>query len=72
LKQLAEIDKARALREKARNALESYVSDMQHKTTSPEFEHFLTEEEKEKVGAFCSEVSSLPPYRSTKILTRDL
>jgi len=57
LKDLNNIDKQRVLREKARNLLESFVSDMQDKATGSEHELFLTEEEREKIGKSCSEIS---------------
>lgn len=55
---LNEADRKRALTEKARNNLESFVLDMNNKIYSSEWEGYLTEEEREQIGKACSEVSS--------------
>jgi DNA-binding protein Fis len=53
---LNEQDRIRNLREKARNALETYVIDMQTNIFTDEYEKALTEAEKEKISQTCSEV----------------
>jgi len=55
LKQLNEVDRLRNLREKSRNALESFVTDMQHKLYA-EYETMVSDEERESIGKTCTEV----------------
>ncbi len=45
------------MKEKARNALETFVIDMQNNLYSEEYEKAVTEEEKADILKICSEVS---------------
>jgi len=57
LQNLNEQDRLRVLREKARNALETFVIDMQNNIYTDEYEKAVGAEEKEKITQACSEVS---------------
>lgn len=60
----------RAQKEKARNALETFVIDMQNNIYTEEYEKAVTEEEKEKILSSCSEVEYYMSYQClTMILT---
>jgi hypoxia up-regulated 1 len=57
LNALNEADKKRALTERSRNTLEAFVLDMANKIYSSEYESYVTEEEREKIGKACQEIS---------------
>lgn len=57
LKTLNDLDRVRSLKEKARNALETFVIDMQTNIYTEEYEKAVTESEKEEILKICSEVS---------------
>jgi hypothetical protein len=57
LKDLNDKDRVRALKEKARNALETFVIDMQNNIYTEMYEKAVTDEEKEKILQSCSEVN---------------
>lgn len=59
LKTLDEQDRIRAQKEKARNALETFVIDMQNNIYSEDYEKAVTQEEKEKILESCSLVRRL-------------
>lgn len=86
LKALNDIDRKRALTDKARNNLETFVIDMQNKVYADEYEKATTEEERTKITAVCSEISDWlyedgshadkeaydEKFKSLKLLTKDL
>lgn len=86
LKILDEADRKRALTDKARNNLETFVIDMQNKLYAEEYEKATVEDERTKITQVCSEISDWlyedgagaekeafdEKFKSLKLLTKDL
>ncbi|CAG7836274.1 unnamed protein product [Allacma fusca] len=86
LNALNEADKKRALMERSRNTLEAFVLDMSDKIYSSAYENYVSEDEREKIGKACSEISDWlyedgsnaekdvydEKFKSLKLMTKDV